>query len=34
MKWLSNYLVSHVLELFKNLKTKNKRQEESFGIAI
>jgi hypothetical protein len=25
--------MSHVLELFINLKTKNKRHEESFGVA-
>jgi len=29
-----NYLVNHVLELFINLKTKNKRDEESFGVTI
>jgi hypothetical protein len=33
IKWLSNDLVGHVFELFKNLKFKNKRHEESFGVA-
>jgi len=32
--FLCNYLVNHVFELFINKKTKNKRHEESFGVAI
>jgi len=32
IKWLSNYVMNHVLELFINLKT-NKRHEENFGVA-
>jgi hypothetical protein len=34
MKWVCNYLVSYVLELFIILKIKNKRHEKSFGFAI
>jgi hypothetical protein len=34
IEWLSNYLVDHVFELFINVKIKNKRHEESFGITI
>ncbi len=33
IKLLFNYLMSNVFELSINLKTKNKRHEESFGIA-
>jgi hypothetical protein len=29
-----NYLMSHVLELFINLETKNKSHEESLGVEI
>jgi hypothetical protein len=32
MKWLFNYLVNHVLELFRNLKNKKLKHEESFWI--
>jgi hypothetical protein len=31
---LFNYPMSHVFELFRNLKTKNKRHEENFEVAI
>jgi len=34
IKLFSDYLINHVLELFKNTKTKKIRQEESFGIII
>jgi len=31
-KWLFNYLVNHVFELFKNLKTMKIRNAKSFGV--
>jgi len=34
IKLFSDYLINHVLELFKNIETKKIRHEENFGIKI